>query len=207
MKWYDPTECDNTADPFVADVVDLCGVNPERLWTISEPLTNWDATAFVQASDPAHDGDPDDVLQTCLGMPIYSARLRKKLSEAGVAGVQYLPIRVLRPTGEGVRGDFAIANILTAAPVLDLERSEVSRRPDDYFLEHRRGSISGVRRPVLRRSVLEGHDILRPSEWRVAYYVSERFRNVFWHGFTGCSFREVELSDEERLALVGNTHR
>jgi hypothetical protein len=205
MKWYSPLECDNTvADPFVGDVVDLRGVNPERLWAASAPLDRWDPSAFVKASDSEHDGDPDDVLQSALGLPIYSGRLRRRLVEAGITGIQYLPIRTLRSDGREMPGDFAIVNILAAVPALDEQRSKIERYDGRPPFEDRRGQISGILPfgAVLRRAVLEGHDIIRLSQFPIAYFVSEKLRGAFGSDFTGYSFSRVPVTDD-RFMLVG----
>jgi hypothetical protein len=89
---------------------------------------------------------------------------------------------------------------------LDEERSHLTRHPDDYFIEGRRGKVSGIRRAVLQREALIGYDIIRLSGNPVHLYVSERFRNVFWHGFTGYSFQEVDLSDGQRRGSVRGAH-
>jgi hypothetical protein len=50
-------------------------------------------------------------------------------------------------------------------------------------------------KPVLRKSVIVGHDIFRVAEYPLAYFVSGRFREIFVRNkFTGYSFKEVPLS-------------
>ncbi len=191
MKWFNAIECDNTvADPYVADEGDI-GVED---WQLREGkhLEKWSAQSWIRAAKPGNDGDPDDVLQSYLGVPIYSSRLRAALAESGVDGdIQYLPLRVLRPNGEEIDG-FAIANITTVRDALDRKRSDISLFADNFPAPSKRGQISAVRKPVLLGNRLAGCDIFRLDGYPVAYYVSERFKVAFEKGrFTGYSFREV----------------
>ena len=192
MKWFDALECDNAMpDPYVADAGEI-GME-EWLLRCAQVAKNWPEGAWVKAVKPTNDGDPDDVLQSYLGLPIYSMRLRSALREQGIEDVQYLPLRVLRPNDEEIKG-FTIANITTVRDALDRQRSDFSVYADDYFLPQRRGQISAVRKPVFMASCLEGCDIFRLDGYLVAYYVSERFKKAFEQGrFTGYSFREIEV--------------
>ncbi|MDF9407234.1 hypothetical protein L7E55_02495 [Pelotomaculum isophthalicicum JI] len=193
-KWYDPLECDNIVEnPFIADTVVLKGVEEFEL-VRGQLIEKWDKSAWFQASEPKYDGDPDDVLQNAISPPIYSARLRKALDNAGVTGIQYLPVHVLRPDGSPIEG-FAIANILNLLPALDFEKSDYDVFEDDYFLPERRGKVRCIRKPVLRRTIIEGYDIFRLMEFKQYIIVSDRFRNIFVaNGFTGYSFHQVYTS-------------
>jgi hypothetical protein len=97
---------------------------------VCKPAEAWAGTARVRASRAEGDGDPDDVLQTCFFAPIYSARLRGALEEAQVAGIEYLPVRVINKGGTGIPG-FSVANILNCVDGLDVQSSEIERFPDD----------------------------------------------------------------------------
>ena len=117
------------------------------------------------------------------------------MENRGVAGVQYLPIRVLRLDGTEHPG-YSIANILNFASLLDLDRSDFSVFPEDYFSPGDRGAISSLRKAVLKKSTLQSFHILRLQEFPEAVFVSQRFRSVFlFNHFTGYSFKEVEVSD------------
>jgi hypothetical protein len=88
---------------------------------------------------------------------------------------------------------YSIANIVDLVSALDVEKSMLTRygesRPD------RIGQISGIMKPVLKESLLSGHDIFRLAGYPLAYFVSERFRNIFLRGhFTGYTFGHVRLS-------------
>jgi hypothetical protein len=91
-RWFWTVGCDNTvADPFVADAAEL-ECDDAELRT-GRAVVGWPPTPFVKATVCGSDGDPDDVLQTCLSVPIYSSRLRSSLEETGMGGLQYLPSR------------------------------------------------------------------------------------------------------------------
>lgn len=192
-RWYWVVSCDNTVEnPLVVDSADL-GVDSECL-DIGRWLEQWSDLARMRVMKPQNDGTPDDVLQNHLGLPVYSERLREAMAAAGVRGIQYLPVHVVRPNGKKVAG-FAIANIVERRRALDRKRSDYDVFPDDYFLPERRGSVRGVRRVVLRADALAGCDIIRLDDFPSGVYVSERFKCTFEaHGFTGYSFREIALS-------------
>ena len=192
-KWFWVVGCDNTtASPFVADEGDL-GAYEEAL-NIGSEVQSWPGTAWVKAATVQQDGDPDDALQTCVPVPIFSSRLRAALEEGGITGVQYLPIRVIRPNGQLILG-FSIANVLNCVDGLDLSRSAVERFPNDYFLPARRGAIRSINRPVLAGPAIDHYDIVRLSLYKAPLYVSERFVQIFEDGrFTGYSFQEITTS-------------
>lgn len=192
-KWFSTVACDRTvADPYVADAGDI-GVEDWELRQ-GKSVADW-SPGWIRASTPDHDGEADDVLQSHLGLPIYSARLRAALRESGIEDIQYLPLRVLRSDGRGING-FSIANITTVRDALDRERSDYSTFGGDYVIARRRGDISDVRTSVLMARQLTGCDVFRLQGFLPAYYVSERFRDVFErHRFTGYSFRQTMLSE------------
>lgn len=197
MKWYHVIRYGNPVDnPYVADKGDLKGVEEENLWG-GIPITNWNDAAWIKASTMERDGNPDDTLQSYLHPPIYSARLRQALEDAGIGGIQYLPLHVLRPDGREILG-YSIANILNLVEgALDLERSDYDVYPPDYFLPERVGKVRGVRIPVLRGEKLRGLDIVRLVEAKAGFYVSWRFKEAFEKtGCTGHSFSEVDVVQE-----------
>lgn len=195
MKWYQVILHDNTvANPFVADVGDLRGVAQDDLWS-GMLITNWNETAWLQASSKADDGDLDDALQTYLRPPVYSARLQNALRDAHIEGIQYLPVQILRPDRARIPG-YSIVNALNLVTgAIDLERSDYDVYPADYFLSERVGKVRGIRIPVLLESKLFGKDIVRLAEYTSSLFVSEKFRLIFEAGgFTGHSFIEINVT-------------
>jgi len=194
MLWYWTVGCTNAVgNPFIAESSFLNGLD-ESSFERGESIGDWDPVAWLAARKALNDGEPDDVLQNSLGLPVFSSRLQQALLAAGIDDVEYLPIHVRRPSGEEIAG-FAIANVLRLVEALDVPRSDVSVFPQDYFLLDRRGRVSAIRRAVLRESRLWERDIVRLFEFPSSVYVSERFRDVFVSaGCTGFGFVRVETS-------------
>jgi hypothetical protein len=112
-----------------------------------------------------------------------------------IGEIQYLPVRVVKSTGERIEG-FSVANILNCVAALDLQVSSFSVYPEDYLIASRRGSIRSLNAPVLRAAAVAAFDIIRLREYYTPIYVSGRFVRLFHEGqFTGCSFREVPTSE------------
>lgn len=194
MKWFRVIHYGNpVTNPYVANIGDLKGIDENDLWR-GFPIPAWNEDSWIQAKKPENDGTPDDTLQTYLHPPIYSLRLRQALSEYGIGGIQYLPLHVLRPDASEIPG-YAIANIINLVDgALDLERSQYEVFPQDYFLSGRIGKLRALRVPVLRKEKLEGFNIVRLSEYKSPFYVSERFKTAFEDaGCTGHSFTEIKI--------------
>jgi uncharacterized protein DUF1629 len=194
MRWYDLIMWGNTVPkPFVSNFDDLKGFED---WQFDQGvvISDWNPKAWIRCMKPAWNGDPDDVLQSHLGIPIYSPRLQRIIQRENFTGIQFLPLRVLRMDSTEIAG-YAIANILNLLPAMDMENSECDKFEDDYFDPADRGRVAAVYKMVLKRSVVEGYDIVRIKEFHPAAYASERFKLAFeTAGCTGYSFKEVELS-------------
>jgi hypothetical protein len=188
LNWYHPIPCDNTVkNPYVADAVDLKG-HDEWDFCKGIPVDNWDSDIWFQAKEVQNDGEPDDVLQNLLGLPIYSKRLQMALINEGINRIQYLPVKVLRPDNSEIEG-FAIANILDLIPSLDWERSKYELR------QNRPGEVRYISYMVLKHQSIQGYDIFRMKELKLYIIVSEKFKTVFEKNrFTGYSFDKRRLS-------------
>ena len=193
-RWYEPIPCDNVvSEPYVSDTEDLRGFED---WQLREgvPISDWDSSAWIKCTHPECDGDPDDVLQNHLGIPIFSFQLRRSLERMGVRGIQYLTIKVLRRDDSEIPG-FMIANIINRVKALNLEKSDLDRYGPDWVVPARCGQISGIRKAVLRRDALVGFDIIRLDEFTQSLFVSERFKAEFEASkLTGYSFATVNLT-------------
>jgi hypothetical protein len=193
-KWYWLVWWDNTLEnPFVSGAGDLKGIEPDR-FREGKRIDNWDESAWLSLEAVSGEGEPDDVLQNHLDLLVFSPRLQQALSQAGIGGIQYCPIRIVSLDGSEERG-FAIANILNLVPALDLQCSDYDQFPRNYFAKQNRGQVRAVRRAVLRGETLNGIDILRPAEYAASVYVSELFKRAFLTAnHTGFSFHEVKVS-------------
>ena len=194
MHWYWAISWENTVqNPFVSSTEDIYG-HEEWEFRRGEYAERWNPQAWIQCTKAEWDGEPDDVLQTHLNIPIYSSRLQEVIGKARFSGIQFLPIRVLRLNGSEVPG-FAIANILNIPSTMDMEQSWYDKFADDYFAPEDRGRVSGVYRMVLKQKSLEGCDIIRVREFHQSVYVSERFKREFEAArCTGYSFQEIRLT-------------
>jgi len=194
LDWYKLIWWDNTVEfPYVSNLDDLKGFDDWHL-TCGETISNWNDQAWIQCTNPEYDGNPDDVLANHLGVPIYSSRLRQALEWGGIAGIQYLPIHVLHRDGSEIPG-YRVANFLNKVKALDLERSQYTLNPDDYFIPERRGQIFTLDEVVLKRDPLAGLDIIRLEEYFTFEAASERFKEAFEAArCTGYSFRKLAIS-------------
>ena len=194
MRWYWVLQWDNSASiPYCSAVGDLKGFKEVDIGA-GTPINNWNPEAWIKATQPGADGIADDVLQNHLGLKIYSEKLRTILQIGNITGIQYLPVRVLRRSGEEIHG-YAIANILNQPGAMDLERSGYSVFKSDDPMPERIGLVSGVYKMVLKRSALLSFDIVVPKEYPVSTYVSEKFKKIFEASrCTGYGFKEVLLS-------------
>ena len=195
MKWYEFltfTEERSIEGTFQADSAYL-GEFGEEAFFLGRPIDRWNPEIWFSASEPEHDGPPEDILFNDLAMPIFSERLREGVSKV-MSGVQYLPIKVYRPDTSEIPG-FSIVNILNRVPALVVERSMVTYYEADYLLPHKRGKIDSLRKPTLRGSALKGLDIIRLDEYPLPIFVSERFKHVLDSGdfLTSAAFYEVKV--------------
>ena len=195
MKWYQPIECDNTVkNPLVCEYDDLekygYSVNDFKKGLL---IKDWNSNVIFQAKEKKSDGEPDDVLQNHLMLPIYSSTLIYALKEHDINGIQYLPIKVLESSARCIDG-FCIANLTNFIAAFDDEKSDFNRFSHDFPNPKVQGEIAGVKRFVLKKSKLIGYDIIRLKEYKQRFFVSKKFKDIFEENlFTGYSFIEVEL--------------
>lgn len=196
MKWYLPIECDNPVkNPLVCNFSNLKEYGYSQ-YSFKEGtlIDDWNDNIFLQAREKKYDGKPDDALQNYLMLPVYSSRLIDELNQAGISGIQYLPIKVLKTNNDCLDG-FCIANILNYIEAFDEKESDFSRFSEDFPNPNARGKIAGVKKFVLQEGKLHGLDIFRLKEHQLSFFVSEKFKDIFEKNkFTGYSFREVELA-------------
>lgn len=194
MTYYWVIFNQGTPDSFVGDIVEWGELTSFEL-TSCKAVGAWPANATIAAGPNGTLGVPDDVLQTSEPVPIFSARLRSTLDEAGVSGIQYLPIRLVQGRGAS-ENEYYVANVLKCVPALDTSASELTLFPSDYFLPARRGKVSGLRRPVLRMTeALADCEVFRLSEYLAPMFVSERFRDIYRLGkFRGIGFEPVPMT-------------
>ena len=172
-------------------------VNPDLL-DDGQFVDGWSGEAVMRVRDQRWAGEPDDVLQNYLGLPVYSTRLKQALERQGISGIQYLAIRVVGFDSVELQ-TYYIANVVELRPALDLATSDFDVFPSDYFLPDRRGKVSGLRRATLLWSHLRNCDVLRLAQYPASIYVSERFKSAFeQEGCSGYSFEPVVVQQDQK---------
>ena len=193
MRWYDVVNFDNINPKPLLAKEGWLDVDELEL-RACHSLSTWSGNAWVRSDSRESDGQPDDALVSSFFVPIFSPRLREALQKAQITGIQYLPIRVLLSTGLEL-GGFSVANVLHCSDALDLQKSNYECFPNDHPVSSKRGKVRDIRKAVLVKSKLEGADLIRLSQYKLALYASERFVRIFEGlGGTGLSFREVATS-------------
>jgi hypothetical protein len=193
-KWYRIIGCDNSVpNPYVAtSTIPLM----EDEWQFMRGLRKGPSCqhySFVVDS-PDMDGDPDDVLQNFLTLPVFSCRLRNELRRLQLDScIEYVPIDVVRFDQTTIDG-YSIANIRCLSECMDIELS-------DYSHVMRGGSmkITGIRKLVLKDNALPSDHIYRLSQHTMTIICSDSFQKCFTNGrFTGYSFDPVVVSTQSR---------
>jgi hypothetical protein len=192
MKWFNIIRFGNCAEGSLSvGEGELTNTEPWALMAHT-PIDAW-SIPTLRGIDPKENGPPDDTVVNHLGLPIFSPRLQRTLKNEADAKIQYLPVRIVRWSGELLE-DFAIANVLDARCALDRSRARFSVFPNDYFLQDRRGKISGIQRIVLIGEALSGAELIRLEEYSATLLCSERIKRIFDDNhFTGWGFEPVEV--------------
>lgn len=193
-EWYEvETRPEELRTTFEADLWDLEGHSDTDL-ELGKPIDRWEGIGWFAASTVELEGPLEDVLKTANLLPVVSARLKSTLEANRIGGVQYLPVTIY-DSADHVLATYYLANTLSVIDALDEKRSTLRRRTyrkrDGTVLDY----IAWVSRTVFRASAVQGHDIIRLSNYSGPIYVSNKFREVFeQNGFTGISFLPIELT-------------
>lgn len=194
MAWYQVIECDNTVKkPLVCDFSNFEEYGfEEEDFKIGKIIRNWPAEVYFRASQKKYDGYPDDAVQNAFMFPIYSQRLKEKLENVGVIGIQYLPVEIIGFYGDSY-GTYYIANLTNICEAFDYEKSVYNIFSDNFPNPYMRGKIAGVKKFSLRNSNLNNCDIFRLAEYNQRFFVTEKVQSLFVeNGYTGYSFIEVD---------------
>ncbi|MDE7215765.1 MAG: hypothetical protein K2O08_03055 [Clostridia bacterium] len=139
------------------------------------------------------DGTPDDFLQNTEMVPIFSPRMRKAIEEAGITGIQYIPIEVEHYNKEKLEG-YCIANVLNSvSDALDIDKTIFwnSRSDNGKFT---------VYIPSIKSEAISNMDIFRlkyddrfATDYSRFIIVSEKFKSVIAKNkFTGIGFCKIK---------------
>ncbi len=190
MKYFRVWDCEHAVkDPMV------CVTNLEELkisinrFRICKEFTSGENIKFY-AELEEDDGTPDDFLQNTEMVPIFSPRMREAIEEAGIKGIQYIPIEVEHYNKEKLEG-YCIANVLNSVPdALDIDKTIFWNRKSDN------GRLNVYVPSIKSEKVPDNMDIFRlkyderfVTEYSTFIVVSERFKSIIAKNkFTGIGF-------------------
>ena len=190
MKYYQIFDCERAVkDPMV------CVTNLEDLkidinmFRICKEFTGNENIKFY-AELEEDDGTPDDFLQNTEMVPIFSPRMREAIEEAGIKGIQYIPIEVEHYNKEKLEG-YCIANVLNSVPnALDIDKTIFWNRKSDN------GRLNVYVSSIKSENIPDNMDIFRlkyderfVTEYSTFIVVSERFKSIIAKNkFTGIGF-------------------
>ena len=190
MKYFRVWNCEHAVkDPMV------CETNLEdlqidkRIFRICKEFTGSEKIKFY-AELEEDDGTPDDFLQNTEMVPIFSPRMREAIEEAGITGIQYIPIEVEHYNKEKLEG-YCIANVLNSVPdALDIDKTIFWNRKSDN------GRLNVYVSSIKSENIPDNMDIFRlkyderfVTEYSTFIVVSERFKSIIAKNkFTGIGF-------------------
>ncbi len=190
MKYYQIYDCERAVkDPMV------CVTNLEELkisinrFRICKEFTSGENIKFY-AELEEDDGTPDDFLQNTEMVPIFSPRMREAIEEAGITGIQYIPIEVEHYNKEKLEG-YCIANVLNSVPdALDIDKTIFWNSKSDN------GKLYVYVPSIKSENIPDNMDIFRlkyderfVTEYSTFIVVSERFKSIIAKNkFTGIGF-------------------
>ena len=190
MKYYQIYDCERAVkDPMV------CYTNLEELkidinmFRICKEFTSDEKIKFFAKTEKS-DGTPDDFLQNTEMVPIFSPRMREAIEEAGITGIQYIPIEVEHYNKEKLEG-YCIANVLNSVPdALDIDKTIFWNSKSDN------GKLYVYVPSIKSENIPDNMDIFRlkyderfVTEYSTFIVVSERFKSIIAKNkFTGIGF-------------------
>ncbi len=190
MKYYQIFDCERAVkDPMV------CETNLEdlqidkRIFRICKEFIGSEKIKFF-AELEEDDGTPDDFLQNTEMVPIFSPRMREAIEEAGITGIQYIPIEVEHYNKEKLEG-YCIANVLNSVPdALDIDKTIFWNSKSDN------GKLYVYVPSIKSENIPDNMDIFRlkyderfVTEYSTFIVVSERFKSIIAKNkFTGIGF-------------------
>ena len=190
MKYFEIFECERAVkDPMVCvtNLEDL-KININR-FRICKEFTSGENIKFFAKTEKS-DGTPDDFLQNTEMVPIFSPRMREAIEEAGITGIQYIPIEVEHYNKEKLEG-YCIANVLNSVPdALDIDKTIFWNRKSDN------GRLNVYVSSIKSENIPDNMDIFRlkyderfVTEYSTFIVVSERFKSIIAKNkFTGIGF-------------------
>ena len=190
MKYFEVFNCDHAVkDPMVCETnLEDLKIN-KRIFRICKEFTGSENIKFY-AELKEDDGTPDDFLQNTEMVPIFSPRMREAIEEAGITGIQYIPIEVEHYNKEKLEG-YCIANVLNSvSDALDFDKTIFLK------MKSENGKLDLYIPSIKSEKVPDNMDIFRlkyderiDTEYSTFIVVSERFKSIIAKNkFTGIGF-------------------
>ncbi len=190
MKYYEIFDCEHAVkDPMVCETnLEDLKIN-KRIFRICKEFTGSENIKFY-AELKEDDGTPDDFLQNTEMVPIFSPRMREAIEEAGITGIQYIPIEVEHYNKEKLEG-YCIANVLNSVPdALDIDKSIFWNSKSDN------GKLLLYIPSIKSEKVPDSIDIFRlkyderiENDYSTFIVVSDKFKSIIAKNkFTGIGF-------------------
>jgi hypothetical protein len=159
------------------------------MFRICKEFTSDEKIKFFAKTEKS-DGTPDDFLQNTEMVPIFSPRMREAIEEAGITGIQYIPIEVEHYNKEKLEG-YCIANVLNSVPdALNYDKTIFLK------MKSENGKLDLYIPSIKSENVPDNMDIFRlkyderiETEYSTFIVVSERFKSIIAKNkFTGIGF-------------------
>ncbi len=146
-------------------------------------IEKWPEVIFYYSSK-ASDLESDYLINIAR-WPIIHIRVMKKLQEAGIEGIIYLPIKLCDVVTDLISDNYVVMYITNFIDGYDLRKSDYDYLGKyDYYT-----FLPG--KTFLNYEVCNGYDIFRCTKNKPVVYVSQKFKNVInANDFTGFMFYE-----------------
>jgi hypothetical protein len=121
-------------------------------------------------------------------VPVVSERVGNILGEIAGTDIQRFPVRI-----DGVKGKFEIINVVRLIDCIDTKRSRIQwYQPGNDVRPDLAGKPEMITKLRIKSDVVNGSDIFRLSDWKIALIVSDRVRSAFAKAkVSGVSFSQV----------------
>jgi len=183
----------NQKEHYVSSKGDLDGFERQH-FEAGRPIQGWNCRAWIKSSSPKEDWPAQDGLANHFSLLIFSEKMRIALDDAGIYGIQYLPIRVLKSDDTEHTG-YSIANIINEISILNQDRPNSPLLAKDRFGGETHSQLWNLRKPRFEEETFRVLNIVRVGDVPEAVYVSKRFVDI-WHDhkLTGYSFEKLRLT-------------
>lgn len=127
-----------------------------------------------------------DYLANNLGWFVVSNRFKNVLSESGIDGIQYLPVKVINSKDNTTIDNYYVANVLHVVDALDLQNSDYSVMDIDGE------KIYSIRKYVVIQDKVKNVHLFKLKGYEIPIFASELVKKLTEkNNITGCDFLEI----------------